>query len=177
MRDTLKQLGLTAPCFTLIFAVIVLIYLQLNSANDSKLLVDQDGLGPISWPRVMLCGVIVSSLLWGAKRWKDAKCNVSQISINKIAYDNSKLVKGVSLITIYGIGITLIGFGYATFIFLLSWNWLGGTRSAPALLANSVIGTVTILYLFLKISYLPLPRGLGFMDDASIALYRFLGIF
>jgi hypothetical protein len=33
------------------------------------------------------------------------------------------------------------------------------------------------LYLFLKVAYLPLPRGVGYMDTLTVSLYRMLGVF
>ena len=40
-----------------------------------------------------------------------------------------------------------------------------------------MVVTVSLLYLFVKVVYLPLPRGQGVVEDLTIALYRLLRIF
>jgi hypothetical protein len=40
-----------------------------------------------------------------------------------------------------------------------------------------VVGTVILLYVFVKLVYLPLPKGAGPLEGLTIALYRALGIF
>jgi hypothetical protein len=44
------------------------------------------------------------------------------------------------------------------------------------LFLTSVLGTIFLLYLFVKIVYLPLPKGQWFFDDMTIFLYRVLHI-
>jgi hypothetical protein len=39
-----------------------------------------------------------------------------------------------------------------------------------------VLGTVLLLYLFVMVVYLPLPKGQWFFSDLTIAIYRLLHI-
>jgi hypothetical protein len=49
-------------------------------------------------------------------------------------------------------------------------------RKVVPLVAVSVIGTAALVYVFAKIVYLPLPKGWGFFEDISLAIYRALFI-
>jgi hypothetical protein len=42
---------------------------------------------------------------------------------------------------------------------------------------NVVVGTVLLLYVFIKFVYLPLPKGDGLFESFTLALYRALYLF
>jgi hypothetical protein len=46
-----------------------------------------------------------------------------------------------------------------------------------SLAANALGGTVALLYLFVKVVYLPLPKGTGPFETVTLALYRALRLF
>jgi putative tricarboxylic transport membrane protein len=174
MLNSVSRSGLTGPLITATAGVLALIFLQVG--GETRLVVDDNALGPVSWPRVMILGVIATSLLWGISRWLRAK-NTAFAADDGISYNNLKLVLGIFAVAMYGTAMVYIGFAFATFLFLISWFLLGGMRAPIPLLANSLLGTLAMLYLFLKVAYLPLPRGVGFVDSLTVGLYRFLGIF
>ena len=41
----------------------------------------------------------------------------------------------------------------------------------------TLIGTVVMLYVFIKLALMPLDRGVGSIGEFSVALYRLLGIY
>jgi len=88
-----------------------------------------------------------------------------------------KLAVGIALIVLYVLATPVVGFPLATVAFIVAFMGLCGTRSVAALGANALIGTVLLLYLFIKLVYLPLPKGEGPFEAVSLALYRALGIF
>lgn len=152
--------------------------LFLHVGGDTKLIINDESFGPVSWPRVMLFGVIGTGLLWAASRlFQFTRRDMDIQQPGHIYHNNLKLMTGVLAVTLYGVAIVYTGFAVATFLFLMAWFILGGIRSPLLILGNSLLGTVVLLYLFLKVSYLPLPRGIGFMDTLTVSLYRFLGIF
>jgi putative tricarboxylic transport membrane protein len=179
MLTLFNRFGLTGPLITACVGFITLVFL--HTGGETKLIVDDDALGPVSWPRVMILGVIGSSLLWGISRFYQAKKaqfnSDSLTSNNNINYHNIRLAIGIFTVAMYGAAMVYIGFAFSTFLFLISWFLLGGLRNPFSILANSLLGTLAMLYLFLKVAYLPLPRGVGFMDEITVGLYRFLGIF
>ena len=79
--------------------------------------------------------------------------------------------------SLLGILAPLLGFPLTTFFFLLAFMRLAGTRRPLPLLVTALLGTVALLYLFVKVVYLPLPKGAGVMEDFTIFLYRLLRIF
>ena len=172
---------LTGPLAAICGGLAVLLLLN---TGDTRLVVDASGFGPLSWPRVMLWGIVATGLLWGVSRLRDRSANGNPLSenpgeqaSNATSHDNPRLVAGVFVVLLYGVTMTWIGFALATLVFLVAWFVIGGMRSAWKILANSVLGTGVLLYLFLKVAYLPLPRGIGIMDTITVGIYRFLGIY
>jgi len=53
---------------------------------------------------------------------------------------------------------------------------IAGLKKKAHLLVISVLGTILLLYIFVKIVYLPLPKGQWFFTDFTIFLYRVLHI-
>ena len=69
------------------------------------------------------------------------------------------------------------GFPLATAGFVVAFMALGGARSRVGIAATAVAGTVALLYVFVKLVYLPLPKGDGPFETLTVALYRALRIF
>ena len=164
----------TGPLVAVCAGLVVL--LSLNT-GETRLVVDASGFGPLSWPRVMLWGTIIAGLLWGLSRFLDRSESPDGQAGSATRHDNPGLVAGVVVVVLYGVAMIYIGFAIATFVFLVTWFVIGGMRSAWKILANSAFGTGVLLYLFLKVAYLPLPRGIGIMDTVTVSIYRFLGIY
>ena len=70
-----------------------------------------------------------------------------------------------------------LGFALASALFVAAFLGLCGMRSLPAIAANVVIGTIGLLYLFVKVVYLPLPKGDGPFEALTLVLYRALRLF
>jgi hypothetical protein len=54
---------------------------------------------------------------------------------------------------------------------------LCGARSVATIAASVVLGTVGLLLLFVRLVYLPLPKGNGPFEALTLALYRTLHLF
>jgi hypothetical protein len=89
----------------------------------------------------------------------------------------AKLAGAIALIVLYVLGTEAVGFALTTAGFIVAFMWLCGTRSPWALVANALVGTVGLLYLFVKAVYLPLPKGAGPFETVTLVLYRVLRIF
>lgn len=92
-------------------------------------------------------------------------------------HNNKKMVLGFLGIFGYGVATTYIGFAFATFFVIVYWLLISGQRRALPILLTSSIATLAILYIFLKLAYMPLPKGVGVFHDLTIGLYRALGLF
>ena len=71
----------------------------------------------------------------------------------------------------------MIGFALATAGFFLVWLPYGGVRRPRVVASVTVIGTVALLYTFVKLTTLPLDRGIGLFDGLTVSLYKLLGIY
>ena len=70
-----------------------------------------------------------------------------------------------------------IGFMLATTAFIAAFMVLAGARAPVTIAANAVVGTAVLLYTFVRLVYLPLPKGEGAFETLTIAVYRALRIF
>jgi hypothetical protein len=131
-------------------------------------------LGPAFWPRLVLGGLVLACLgkLVGGWRAGAAEPGAGAPAISRPA-----LAAGVLAILLYAAVAPALGFPLATALFVVAFMRLAGARSALMTGACAVLGTVGLLYLFVKVVYLPLPKGDGPFEALTLALYRALRIF
>jgi hypothetical protein len=150
-------------------------------------------LGPDFWPRLALLGLAAASAARLAERWRagsgatGARLGTAEAAAapHHVAgeaddtpppYDRRTLTCAVLLLLGYAWAAPVAGFPLATALFLAGFMWLAGLhRPLPVALLGAGI-TVVLLYLFVKVVYLPLPRGQWAFHDATLAVYRALGI-
>jgi putative tricarboxylic transport membrane protein len=87
------------------------------------------------------------------------------------------LAVAIALIVLYVMATPIVGFALATTLFIAAFMYVCGMRSATALGLAALLGTTALLYLFIRLVYLPLPKGEGPFEAVSLTLYRALGIF
>jgi len=154
--------------------------------------VDLDGMsrgiaGPGAWPKVVLYGAaICAALIFGRNvtaLWRSGGGAAPGTPRNAgdgggaAEHDDVRVAIGIGLIVAYGLAIGFIGMAWATMAFVAAWLVLGGLRRPLTVVLVSTLGTAAILYLFVKISLMPLDRGQGVFEQATITLYRILGIY
>ncbi len=150
--------------------------------------VARDGqLGPGFWPRLVLAGLGLTCLAKLAAEWRRQRAgeSVGPAMVDTRALEAArlpelsrrKLATAIGLVVLYVLATPAMGFALATLGFIPAFMYLCGTRSVAVLAANTAVGTVLLLYLFIKLVYLPLPKGEGPFEAVSLALYRALGIF
>ena len=143
-------------------------------------------LGPGFWPRLALLGLGLACVAKAVTEWRqDRAARPARPMVDAETLEREtlpeisrrKLATAIGLIVLYVLGTPAVGFPLATAAFILAFMYLCGTRSVPALAANAAIGTVLFLYLFIKLVYLPLPKGEGPFETVTLALYQALHIF
>ncbi len=143
-----------------------------------------DQLGPGFWPRLVLVGLALTCLARVVGEWRRGRSGPSAepapgepaaVPVGPIS--RRTLAAAIALIILYTLAAPAIGFALATAGFIVCFMWLCRARSALAIVANAVLGTVGLLYLFLKFVYLPLPKGAGLFETLSLVLYRALHLF
>ena len=92
-------------------------------------------------------------------------------------HDNRKMIWGIAGVFAYGFAITYLGSAFATMAIIVYWLLICGDRNPIKLALTSLLGTAAILYIFQKMAYLPLPKGVGVFHDMTIWLYRMIKIF
>ena len=130
-------------------------------------------LGPGFWPRLALIGLALGCLAKLVEEWRrDAGQRVALPPISR-----AKLAAGIAAVVLYVLLAPWLGFAIVTALFIAGFMVLCGARSLAALAASAVLGTVSLLYVFVKLVYLPLPRGDGPFEALTLALYRALHLF
>jgi putative tricarboxylic transport membrane protein len=136
----------------------------------------EGGLGPGFWPRLALLGLALGCLAKAAEEWRRAHPGAAT-GEGPEPISTAKLLGGIALIVAYAALAPVLGFPLATVAFIVAFMALAGMRSAAGLATSAVLGTVILVYVFVKAVYLPLPKGDGPFEGFTLALYRALGIF
>jgi putative tricarboxylic transport membrane protein len=131
--------------------------------------------GPAFWPRVILillmisCGIKAFEVLFSRPRDSEAgdRDRLPAVNYPKLAALIGSVIGVVA-------AMPLIGFLFSNFLFLLLFMWIAGLRKKLTLFLTSALGTLFLLFLFVKVVYLPLPKGGWFFDDLTIWIYRVL---
>ena len=137
--------------------------------------------GPGTWPKAMLyCAAACSVAIFLRNLLGSRAPDRPAVALAEGADGDCDYVKaaaGMVLLAAYGFAITQIGMALATLAFIAAWLLLAGFRRPLPVVLVSVIGTAGVLYLFVKLCLMPLDRGHGVFEEATIFLYRLLGIY
>jgi putative tricarboxylic transport membrane protein len=140
-------------------------------------MVPRGQLGPGFWPRLALIGLAVACLLKLREErhaGADLAASPEEVRPRVSAF---RLALGMACILAYVIAAPLLGFPLATAAFIVAFMVVAGGRGVRGIIATAVLGTVILLYTFIKLVYLPFPKGAGPFERVTLALYRALGIF
>jgi putative tricarboxylic transport membrane protein len=132
-------------------------------------------LGPGFWPRLVLVGLAVACLLKAVGEWRTGRG--PDATAAREAIDAGRLALGIALIVLYVLVTPWTGFAMATVAFVAAFMTLAGARSPLSIAAHALLGTVILLYAFVRVVYLPLPKGEGAFETLTLLVYRVLRIF
>ncbi|MGH8720449.1 MAG: tripartite tricarboxylate transporter TctB family protein [Burkholderiales bacterium] len=150
-------------------------------------------LGPDVWPKLVLGLMlavclyeIVRLLLSPQRRGGAAGVLQEMIEQSKAAHGQAAeatapaspllLVGGIALTALYVWIIQRLGFVLATAPYLAAFIALGGYRRWAINLAVSGIGTLVMMFFFMKVVYISLPVGQEPFAQVTFALMRLMGI-
>ena len=164
------------PAGLLLMALVLPRFMFQSDQTASKI-----GLGPAAWPDAMLLGMAVFCVLWIVRDvWALGATNQKptlSIPIEDGHYDFGKAIVGLIMIISYGWSLPILGFAVSTSVFIMIWCLFGGLRNLLVVIPVTMIGTIALLWLFMGLALMPLPRGFGPFDDFSIWLLRATGIY
>src|SRR2546425_13054072 len=109
--------------------------------------VDLDGMarglaGPGTWPKTMLYCAAGTALVIFFRNVYGLRRKVAAASVDtEPGYNDAKLLSGITLLVLYGLGITQIGMALATLAFIAAWLLLSGLRRPLPVVLVSVLGT------------------------------------
>lgn len=164
------------PVGLLVMALVLPGFMFESDQTASKI-----GLGPAAWPEAMLLGMAVFCGLWIARDiWalgSETRKPTMSVPVEDSHYHFGKAIVGLIMIIAYGWSLPIVGFAVSTSAFILIWCLFGGLRNMLIVLPVTVIGTIGLLWLFMGLALMPLPRGNGAFGDFSIWLLRTTGIY
>lgn len=168
-----KLLALKGPL--LIFGIALSFYFLAGILDEGPI---PGQLGAYFWPRVILILLMVSCGIKGLEilSEKKGKERADEAASALPPMHVPKLIALMAMVIGVVLAMDKIGFLLSNFFFLLFFLFLTGLRRKLSLLMISAGGTLVLLYLFVKVVYLPLPKGMGFFEDITLFLYRLLGI-
>jgi putative tricarboxylic transport membrane protein len=172
----LRLLPTLIPLGLLLLALVLPAHMFQSDQTASRI-----GLGPAAWPRAMLLGMALFSALWIARDiWAlsaAGRKSTLSIPVEDTHYHFGKAIIGLIMIIAYGWMLPKIGFATATATFILVWCLFGGLRTMLVVVPVTLIGTIALLWLFMGLALMPLPRGAGVFDNFSIWLLKATGIY
>lgn len=135
-------------------------------------------LGPAFWPRLTLIGLALACAAKAIEEWRRPEVGPTLDDAAPPAdVSRGRLFVAVALLVLYAAAIPMLGFMLATAAFTVAFMWRAGARSIAGVVTATVLVTVGLLYVFVRVVYLPLPKGQGPFEGITIAVYRLLGIF
>ena len=139
------------------------------------------GLGPAAWPDGMLDALAFFALLWLLRDiWAlvvGDRAPTLTPPVEDEPYDMTKALIGLVMIVAYGWLLPIVGFAVASCVFIALWCIIGGLRNPVVVVPVTLIGTVALLWLFMGLALMPLPRGAGMFGNFSLWLLRTTGIY
>jgi len=135
-------------------------------------------LGPAFWPKALLILLMISCGIKSLEVYRAAAKEGAAAGKGGSPSGVDTLKLSLMIVAVLGVVflMDMIGFILANFFFLLLFMRIAGYRRMPRLILISGLGTIALLYLFVKVVYLPLPKGQFFFDDLTIFIYRALYI-
>lgn len=86
------------------------------------------------------------------------------------------LLAGMAVTLAYVALVTPVGFLLCTAAYLAIFLWIGGYRRLAPLAAMSVLGSLVLMFVFMKLVYVSLPIGEPPFSAAMLALMQLMGI-
>jgi putative tricarboxylic transport membrane protein len=166
--------SLVAP--VLIFALAFYFYVLAGKIEEVPI---PGQLGPAFWPKIMLILLMISCGIKALEIILEQRREAAEVERQTLAQavDIPKLAAMIASIVGVVYAMEVLGFLLANFLFLMIFMKIAGWRKKVSLFIAPLMGTVCLLYLFVKVVYLPLPKGQWYFYDLTIFLYRLLRIF
>ena len=149
-------------------------------------------IGPNFWPKVILWMAmatclyeIVKTLFFGRSQGnldgvlgsvlKETPVEADSVGKTEDTYP-LLLWSGIAMTVLYVVLIETLGFFLCTFVYLAAFMWVGRYRRPGVILATSLIGSLTFMFIFMKVVYVSLPLGKEPFAQVTFLLMRLMAI-
>lgn len=168
------RLGLALPYLAALAAAawLFVLTLQLPAPRPGTL-------GPAFWPRLAIALMAIAALIELARialGRASAPADALEDEVDAAPRQPLRLLGGLALVGLYAASIATLGYLLASFLFLVAFMYVGGYRNHLVLWTSAVLGMAAIAFMFLKVVYVSLPRGVPPFDGWMQGLLRLIGI-
>ena len=142
-------------------------------------------LGPDFWPKLILALAIavcawqiVAILVFDVRAEMDDLLAEYEVDTTDMAPESHPglLLAGMGTTLAYVALVPILGFFLCTALYLAAFMTIGLYRRWAVLAAVSVIGTLILMFIFMKLVYVSLPIGTPPFDEITLTLMRVMGI-
>jgi putative tricarboxylic transport membrane protein len=140
-------------------------------------------LGPDFWPKLLL-GLTMAACLYEIIKTafflkvtpskKETGEHVAKADSDKKSYP-ALLITGILMTVAYAYFVTILGFIICTVLYFALFMIVGRYRKPWAILANSIIGTLALAGIFMKIVYVSLPPGQEPFSSVTFFILSLMG--
>lgn len=136
-------------------------------------------LGPAFWPRVAIALMAIVSvvevlrIVFGATSVRELAAEEDDDDAPRQLW---RLAGGILLVCVYAAAITTVGYILASLLLLIAFMYLGGYRNHLVIWTASLLGMAAIAFVFLKVVYVSLPRGVAPFDGLTQSILGLIGI-
>lgn len=170
--------ALVPSAFCLVMALALPFFIFVNGPPRAM----GPGPGPGSWPLAMIYALMGFSALWFiqdlcvALRGRGSFA-LAPLSEREVHYSMPMALSGLALITLYCVALPRIGFALSSATFIVIWCFYARLRSPMVVVPVAILGTISLLWIFMGLAMMPLPRGQGVFDGFSVSLLQLLRIY
>lgn len=153
-------------------------------------------LGPDFWPKaillltILVCAYEVAKIVIAGERAHDvggvleemveegAEKHADAGPATAVSLENHPwlLLAGIGATLAYVAAVQRLGFFLATTLYLVAFMAIGGYRRWGVIAAVSVLGTLVLIFIFMKLVYVSLPIGVPPFSEVTLLLMKLLAI-
>lgn len=143
-------------------------------------------LGPDFWPMAILaltlavCAWQIARIFWLGAAAREAEGVLEEITVGETAAPEPRhprlLLAGMGATFAYVALVQKLGFFIATVAYLIAFIAIGGYRRWGVITAVSVIGSLALMFIFMKLVYVSLPLGVAPFNEVTFVLMRIMGV-
>lgn len=146
-------------------------------------------IGPDFWPRMALilmalaCLYEIGRIFFAATPGEEVSGIAEALDHDKIeeteaqeAFYPMLTVAGAGLTLAYALWVTELGFVLSTFIYIVAFMYVGRYRNHLVIWLSGLIGTLGFAFIFLKVVYVSLPRGVEPFAQVTQFVMNLLGV-